>query len=654
VPSSLRRWLVALCLAAPLGSCAEDESRGRPETGLEALTLTSVEPGLVVPGSVLVVKGDAFLAPPLGVMHLRLTGEFAGRTLDVELPATFVDFDELRVDMTNETIAVFGAYDGDFTGNATVVVDFMPDGSRHASLPLPYTMQLRSQLTPTLADLQLGGEVYVNDPIAIAGDGFLLGGAEGTTYAVVEGCFTPQDGAECLPVGPVDVPIVPDAAFDRTLATFPFSPRIAGIMPGSFEGRVSLKNVLASGAEGKSDALLVEYDLIPTEIFTASTSSGTGASLGQFIDIDGGGFIGGDEGLTLLRFEGEYTLDATGTSVPVDLELIPEFVDGTLVRYVINEDDGLGTAIDVRTQTGEFAGMVTPSITYEADELVGTATPLTFQILPVRQVIWVRFQPSFVESLRGFGLRAMDQDIRERILAVLARDYETVNIEFRTEEPTDFKLFGTVELNGPDPNGLGLLGYDNSPGKDVNNERLFDKVGGVNAKTQEDGFPGFGGVFIDSLFAFSAHPPTGSGQDTAHELFDATFDPFRPDTGEPISSADFAAGPIPTLTSGATCPSDDRREQIGCAVWVLGSLIGTTTSHEVGHSLGLAEPLGTQFHNFGDAPNRLMDAGSARTFEERAELMGQGPAMFCEQEYQYLREILPSSLPETALARPFC
>jgi hypothetical protein len=49
-----------------------------------------------------------------------------------------------------------------------------------------------------------------------------------------------------------------------------------------------------------------------------------------------------------------------------------------------------------------------------------------------------------------------------------------------------------------------------------------------------------------------------------------------------------------------------------------------------------------------------MDAGAARTFEERAELMGQGPAMFCDDEYQYLREILPTTDPDTPISRPFC
>ena len=33
-----------------------------------------------------------------------------------------------------------------------------------------------------------------------------------------------------------------------------------------------------------------------------------------------------------------------------------------------------------------------------------------------------------------------------------------------------------VDIEGPDPNALGLLGYDNTPGKDVGNQRLFDRI----------------------------------------------------------------------------------------------------------------------------------------------------------------------------------
>ena len=97
------------------------------------------------------------------------------------------------------------------------------------------------------------------------------------------------------------------------------------------------------------------------------------------------------------------------------------------------------------------------------------------------------------------------------------------------------------------------------------------------------------------------------------------------------------------------------RIQLGCAIFVLGNLIGTTLTHEVGHSLGLANPYGQGYHNPGDRPNRLMDAGGDRPFEERAQLSEQGPAVFCDQEYDYLRTILtgaPDGPP--AIVRPPC
>ena len=43
-----------------------------------------------------------------------------------------------------------------------------------------------------------------------------------------------------------------------------------------------------------------------------------------------------------------------------------------------------------------------------------------------------------------------------------------------------------------------------------------------------------------------------------------------------------------------------------------------------------------------------------RPFMERAELMGQTPAVFCDDEYSYLREILPSPEPANTVTRPSC
>jgi hypothetical protein len=645
-----------IALAASVTACEEEDVRGRPDAGLEPITLLAVGPDAIVPGTTLVITGDGFLDASVADSFLVLSGTLGGLPVNAQLPATFVDFDELTVTFTPEVLALLPTTDGDFVGNVQVSTTYRPTAASIASAPFAAPLRFTSGLEPVLTDLAGAGEIYVNDAIAIDGDGFLLGGAEGNTVAIVEGCFEADEGGDgCVPVGPVEVPLVPVEPLDRTRATFAFSPAIAGIQPGAFTGTVALQNQHASGntldATSTGD---LDYVIAATEILALGTSSGTGASLGQYIDIDGGGFLGGADGLTTLRLEGMYTPDGAPEGAPVSLELVPEFVDGRRVRYTINEEDGLGQAIDVRLDTGIFDGTIAPVVAYGPDEIVGPPRPTMFAILPVKQVVWVKFLPSYVESLRIFGLRALDSMIRERILEVLRRDYETINMDFRTEEPTDFALYATLEIAGPDPNGLGLLGYDNTPGKDINNARLFDRIGGVNALTQEDGFPGFGGVFIESLFAFSTHPPTGSRQDSADPLFDDIFDPFRPDRGEPFTSADLGMGQVPKLTSGGGCPTDERLYQAACAVWVIGSMIGTTVSHENGHSLGVADPLGTRFHNLGDAPNRLMDAGGARTLPERAELMGEGPAVFCDDEYLYLREILPTDEPETTIDRPYC
>jgi hypothetical protein len=381
------------------------------------------------------------------------------------------------------------------------------------------------------------------------------------------------------------------------------------------------------------------------------------ASLGQFIDVRGGGFVGGGAGeTTTLLLKGRLTRTG-GTSAEVDLILVPRFVSGPLVRYVLTEEDALGAAIDLRQETGVFEGTIAPSTTVGAETVTGDPTSVTFRIAPMKQVIWVSFMPSYVESLRHFGLRALDARIRARVLEVARRDFATINVELRDQRPTDFALYSQVEIAGPDPNGLGLFGYDNTPGKDTGNQRLFDRIGGVNATTQEDGSPGYGGVFIESLFSFSKNP-NGRAKATegADAAFDEIFDEFRSDVGRPIVAIDFADGDIPTLSSGAGCPvaAGDRRMAAACAVWVLGSLIGTTMSHEIGHSLGLANPYGDGFHNYGDEPNRLMDSGGNRPFLERAELSGQGPGRFCDEEYVYLRRILPTDEPDDRTPRPRC
>ena len=140
---------------------------------------------------------------------------------------------------------------------------------------------------------------------------------------------------------------------------------------------------------------------------------------------------------TTIELSGTFTPDGD-QPMSADLSLVPEFVTGQLVRYVVNEDDELGSAIDLRLITGSFSGTATPRVQFGPDTVNGTVEPMTLGIGHVRQVVWLRFLPSYVESLRHFGLRGADTRIRERVFQVARRDYGGINMDFRATEPDDF------------------------------------------------------------------------------------------------------------------------------------------------------------------------------------------------------------------------
>ena len=616
-----------------------------PDPGLEGLALKSVAPQTIVRGTTLTITGASFVDDQWGATTLHLTGGGA----DVEWDATFVDFNTLTVEVDEGKLQAIGG--ADFHGSAEVDVVATSDHQTYSTAPLSVGLSFRESLVPTVTTI-VDGVHFVNDQIEVDGDGFLLGGDEGITVARVTGCFTPDAGGDCAPVASIDIPLVAMTPPSRQHASFPFSPKVAGIDPGTFTGRVTIVDQQVGKAETPAAAIAGTYTLETSQIFSVDPPA---ASLGQYVFVHGGGFVGGDpSSLTQLELAGTFT-KAGGDPVPVTMTLIPDFVEGTLVRYVLNTDDALGHALDLRKDTGAFTGMITPIVSFGSDTVRGVASPASFAIAPIRQVVYLNFETSYVEGLRDFGLRAVDQQIRDRMVAVCKQAYLGTNMDFRTDPVTDFALFENVDLVGVDPNNMGLFGYDNTPGKDDGNLRLYDRLGGVNAQTQEDGYPGYGGVFVRSLMGFSTHPGAfGEPIDGSDATFDQIFDPFRPDLGgTQVTSSDLATPPF-VLANGTACPAADRPSQISCGIFVLGNLIGGTLAHEIGHSLGLANPFMDGFHDAGDQPNRLMDAGGQRPFLERAELGGQGPGVFCDDEYTYLRQILPSSDPPNTVTRPGC
>lgn len=647
---------MAMAIGCCLPACSFSESEPRYDTGLDELDLTAVDPPVLVPGTDLEVAGRSFVDAPWGITDLVLTGRFtsAGQSRDVRvrLPARFVDFEHVTVETEPALVDQLGSADGDFTGTGVIEVASAIDGQVHASRALSLSLSLRTQLDPELIDVGQPSIVFVNDEIDVAGSGMLLGGDEGTTVARVEGCFVTAGGdGTCAPVGPVDVPVIPVSRFDRTHGRFRFAPEIAGIRAGELRGEMRLVNQPAAGGQAESGALDAGTRLTEAKVHGVSPGS---VSVGQYLEVTGGGFVGGgDDQVTLLHLTGQLLKAGAPGPIAIDTLLVPEFVSGTSARYVMNEDDDLGQVLGLRAGSGNFDGVMTPIVSFDDEEVTGAGLDVHLRIAPVVQVVYLHFTPQYTSSLQHFGMRAVDALIRRRVLDVVQRDFRTIDIDFRSEPPTDFSLYSEVEIGGPDPNGLGLLGYDNTPGKDVGNLRLYDRIGGVNATTQADGYPGYGGVFVESLFIFSRHPNDLAPESAAaDDLFDEIFDPFRPDRdGDAVAGSEAAVIAAP---DGSACPGEGRIERIRCAAWVLGSLIGTTVSHELGHSLGLANPTGGDVHILTDQPDRLMEAGGARPFRERAELDGQGPGVFCDQEYAYLRSILPREEPDDPTPRPGC
>ena len=266
-------------------------------------------------------------------------------------------------------MAPFGAQGGTLDGDALVEVTSTVDGKLH-SASLTVQLQIAAQSTPSVSAVG-DGVSFVNQPTEVDGDGFLLGGDEGTTQAELTGCFTPAGATACADSGTVRVPASPMAAFDRTRVSFPYATSISGIGPGSYDGMLTMINIDASGNESPTAARPVHFDIQKPAIFSAST---TAASLGQYVVINGGGFAGdGATQATLLELAGTFTPDDGSGDLTLDLTLVPEFVSGPVVRYVLSESDPLGMLIDLRTQSGVIHGTVQPLVADGNGSVAGDA-----------------------------------------------------------------------------------------------------------------------------------------------------------------------------------------------------------------------------------------------------------------------------------------
>lgn len=630
------RSIPVLLLAFALVSCGTtpDVPDGEP-----AFSLTSFSPQVWVPGTTVVIRGEGFRSgEPMSVSIVGdATPLSGGATKRVDVTATprLAEIGVLHVDIDASFLAQAG---GDGTFNGRLTVKTTRDGRPYEEA-FDATIGLAVTLEPEL-DEAVTSAIYFGDAVTFSGANFLLGNKEGQFELIADGTFR-KDGGSSSRVEAFPLPIRVD---DRGHAVYVHTSEAFGLATGEFEGTLVARNIHASGDVREAPPLNVSFVVLPSAIAAFGPAA---ASRQQRVRVAGNGFVALESARlsTELRFRGTFEgRDGESEQIDESVAVRVEASDRAIWAPSPQEVDEL--LVGLGSRPGTFTGTVTPVVLEGNEELAGVAWRGSFEILPAKQVVHVKFTPQFPEALRLFGLRNVDAKIRERVLEVLRRDYAGFNLDFRTEKPTDFEHWTTVELTGDDPNEADLFGLDNTKGKDAGNLRLNDYVGGKNAEQLEEGAFAYGGVFLASFLRFSPNvcrrenPDTGileykycrggSQFPLASQRFDDVFAPFS-------SLLNGTEAALEELSSGA------RKDQLATAIRVLGNVAGNTVTHELGHSLGLAQEIGLdEYHNPGDTYGWIMNPGGSRPFEERAELDGQGPGVWAPADEAYLREILPT------------
>ncbi len=623
-------------------ACGDDQN---PQTNsaIEVLPLTVelTDDTLVFGGTLEVSVQGAGLLDPLGVL-VTFEGKAGNDTIKELVTADFQDDPQnpgtLKLQIPWSAMEGFinqGLGEVIFDGELKVRVEdvtgqFAGEGRLKGAI-----VRFTDQLQPELANVPERIMIHLNSPSTFEGVRFLKPG-EGITSLVLTGSYEADNGG----TRQINTELAVDSGGERTQATVVWNAGLFGVRPGTFTGSLKPRNDHNSGGPAEGPGVPIEVEILPSELIGFDPAT---ASRGQRLTALGQGFIPLNPGLaqsmffelngSFLTSRGEE-LDLTGDNV---LRLAPDLVPGHTTAQIAMRTESVTSGqrrilSGITATPGTFTGSITPILIDATATVSGIPYQGSFTIAPTTQYVFVKFLPGFSSALDDFGLRNVEPELRERIFEVVRRDFEGVNIVFSDERPDDFVEYSIIEVGGEDPNGVGLLGLDNTEGKDTGNIRLDDIVGGENADSGEQGFYSFGGVFIESFVLFS--PTLRSDSSLSSAEFDRIMAPFSPLLGgTPIEAGEIDDGP--------------RRPQIEETVRAFGSIIGNTISHEIGHSLGLSffvEDLqgpSNEFHNKFDEPNALMDSGRERPFTERAELNGDGPARFNERNLDYLLSILP-------------
>lgn len=626
----MRKSATALLICVALtGAAACGTELGSP-AGLDPLVLTTWGPPTVLAGTPFVLGGAGFVKPQLGSMTLSLDGSCGTKTVDFTAQLTYVDDHSAVWNVSPDFVADIVAYDTPFVGTMEVTRKvFGYPGSDSAELSV--TLHVEHNVQPEFMGFEQEA-VWIGDTVSVNGQG-LLTYQEGQTMLFLSGVYLVKSPPMEKAVQGVAIPLEVE---NRNLGKFMLTPDKFGVYPGQFKGTAWLENYAPASMEKlySPEVADVELSVLPAVIESFAPDV---VRRGQTVQVTGRGFIPTEpvgETATLVLLEGMFAA-SSGKEISFmgkdALLMFPEvFLHNTYMEVVLRVNiDVDGNLTGLGLIPGVFNGMAYPQLFFGGQTFLGQGLEFSVTVAPQLQVVFIKYLPSFDEAFHSFGLYEVRHLVKEKIRERCMRDYSAFNVTFVDERPQDYVEYSIIELSGEDPNGANLLGLDNTTGKDINNLRFNDIVGGKNAETEEQGFYAYGGVFLKSFLLFS---PTISAGSTAlaSPRFDDVFGFFVPQlSGAPVEPGEY--------------PGGARQAQIEEAARVLGYLLGGTVAHEIGHSLGLSMVPGhpDEYHNMGDNPAWLMDAGNFRPFVERTELDGNGPEVFAPYNFDYLAEILP-------------
>jgi hypothetical protein len=447
----------------------------------------------------------------------------------------------------------------------------------------------------------------------LEGNGFLKRG-EGRSILVLDGFINRMNGQSMSLTIEINIT---EVSLDRRTGFWMTNPEHWGLSPGIFMGQAYIINRTHLG-DFSNQPIQVSLEYLKPQVTNFGQLE---VSRGQNLDLFGYGFVGEQSGyFTTATFTGVLNVDHLGQSQSfTDYTLNTLWISGEHLKSYFNPtfvtDNLVCNSSDLGGQSGRLVGEITVSIHNQLESIIGDAMPINLEITGSKQVVYLKFLPAFTDSLRLFGLRNYSAQIIDKILNVVIRDYQGINVEFRLIPPEDYALYSVIEIGGPDPNAQSLFGLDNTAGLDICNQRLDDYLAGKNA----DSGGSFGGVFVESFLRLS---PTLGDSSLSDPLFDELF--------------------LPVIRTPAQIDETQNRMQIITqAIQALGHLVGNTLSHELGHSLGLpVDPGCGEYHN---SPGELqiMDCGKDRPFLERAGLDPRGFATWTIANRQYLEQILP-------------